>query len=135
MSKIPLKSSIVWSILAALFVVALFFTGALAWWMSVVTLVWFAIFETKGIISTQAEDTLSESVWQLLQIKNDKPVNLALYPLVMGCFAGAACLFIGIVAGAAEMEMSRWAQISSASFISIGTLVFLARHFWTGSNN
>ena len=132
--QIPKKYKVVWTLLAVMFVPALFTSGSLSWWFSVVCLGHFAAWEASGVMSARIGDTLSESVWAILQVKDNSPVNRALFPLIMGAFAGAACLFVGIVYGAAAQHMSDWARLAAAIAIACGTLGFLVRHFRRGDS-
>lgn len=131
---IATRYKIVWSALAALFVLALFTTGGASWWFSAACLVWFAAWEAHGVATKAAGDTLSESVWSLLDVQDNQPINRALFPLLMGIFGGAACLFVGIVDGAADQSMSVWARIVAAVLVAAGTLGFLVRHFRRGDS-
>ena len=120
--------------LGVLFVLALFTSGEYSWWFSTICLLWFALWETHGIAAKAAGDTLSESVWAMLDVDDNKPVNRALFPLIMGVFTAAACLFIGIVDGASTQTMSVWARVIASFFVSCGTLAFLLRHFRRGDS-
>ena len=139
MRVIPLKYKCVWGVEALLFVLALF-TGS--WWVGFVALLWFALWETKGVVSVKAGDTLSESIWKILEVRDKSPGNLALYPLVMGLFAGAGALFVGLVVGGdGSLKLPAFgAEIGvfwlglAAGCVSLGVLGFLARHFWRGDS-
>lgn len=132
--RIPRYYCVVWGILALLFVAALFTWGELSWYLSLLCLIWFGCWEARGIARNTVGDTLSESVWRLLDVQQHAVVNRALYPLVMGVFTGAACMFIGVVEGAAEQSMSVWSRIVATIFIASGTLAFLFRHFRRGDS-
>ena len=132
--KIPKKYALVWGMLSLLFVPALATPGTLSWYCGVASLLWFAIWEAHGVMSARAGDTLSESVWAVLKVQDNSPVNRALFPLIMGAFAGAACLFVGVIYGAAEQSMSVWARLAAAICIACGTLGFLVRHFRRGDS-
>ena len=131
---IPKRYVAIWSVLAALFVAALFTAGELSWWLSLTCLAWFGLWEFHGVASAKPNDTLSESIWTILNVQDNKPTNRALFPLVMGCFAGAACLFAGVVYGGGDQSMSPWAQLAAALFVAGGTLGFLVRHFRRGDS-
>ena len=92
------------------------------------------MWETHGIASKESGETLSESIWAILDVEDHKPVNRSLVPLVMGTFTGAACMFIGIVDGSATQTMSVWARVVAAFFVAAGTLAFLLRHFRRGDS-
>lgn len=130
---IPMLFLAVWSLLAVAFAIVLIAPG-IAWWLSLAMLLWFAIWEAHGVNSRRKGDTLSEVIWRVLYVKDGRPVNLALFPLVCGVFLGFASLFVGLAAGADDRTMPGWATIAAAAFVATGTLGFLARHFWTGSN-
>ena len=132
--RIPRRYVAVWCVLAVLFSVALFAPGAASWWFSLATLAWFGAWEAAGIASARKGDTLSESVWALLDVQAHKPVNRALFPLVMGLFAAAACLFAGVVEGAGEQWMSNVPRTIAACLVGAGTLGFLVRHFRRGDS-
>ena len=132
--KIPRRYIAIWSVLGVLFTLALFTTGETSWWLSLICLLWFAVWETHGIATKAAGDTLSESCWAILDVQDNSPVNRSLVPLVMGLFTGAACLFIGIVDGASTQTMSVWARVVAAFFVACGTLAFLVRHFRRGDS-
>ena len=134
MRRIPPRYAVVWTILAALFAAALFSTGTASWILSGACLGWFAIWESLGIASKRKADTLSESVWALLDVENHRPVNRALFPLVMGVFSAAAVLFIGFVEGVADLTMHTIPRVVAASLVAAGTLGFLVRHFRRGDS-
>ena len=125
---------IVWAILAALFAFALFAPGAWSFGGGLVALIWFGAWEAKGVASARRGDTLSESVWAILDVHDGAPRNRALFPLVMGIFAGAAALFVGVVEGAAEQSVSVVARTVAACLVAAGTLGFLVRHFRRGDS-
>ena len=131
--QIPPFFLAVWSVLAVVFVLVLLLPP-FSWWLSAFMLAWFAVFETHGVVSRRKFDTLSETIWRILYVKDNRPTNLALFPLVMGLFAAFATLFVGLVAGAAERVMPGWAPVVAAVFVGIGTLGFLWRHFWRGDS-
>ena len=131
---IPLKSKIVWSVQALLFMAACLSPDVVSFYAAALALAWFAVFETKGILTAKRGDTLSESVWSLLGAKNRKVTNTALSPLVGGIFVGAAILFVGLVAGMQAQEMYREFRVLAAVSIAAGTLWFLRRHFSWGGN-
>ena len=132
--QIPKRYIAIWSVLGALFVLALFTSGEYSWWFSTICLLWFAVWETHGIASKESGETLSESIWSILDVEDHRPVNRALYPLIMGVFAGAACLFVGIVDGSSTQTMSIWARVIAAFFVAAGTMAFLSRHFRRGDS-
>ena len=132
--QIPKFYTLIWTVLAVLFTGALMTSGTVSWYFSLLCLCWFSVFEIAGISSAKAGDTLSETVWKILDIRNNTPTNRALFPLVMGLFSAASCLFIGIVEGAHDTNMSTIARIIAASFVSAGTLAFLLRHFRRGDS-
>ena len=134
MRRIKPRFVVIWGTLAVLFSVALLAPDAVSWWASAATLAWFGIWETKGIVSPAKGDTLSESVWTILQVKDGKPVNIALVPLVAGVFWAAAVLFIGLVDGSATLDLATGWRVGAATAVAAGTLGFLAFHFWTGGN-
>ena len=139
MRVIPKRSKVVWWVEALLFVLALF-TGS--WWLGFMALMWFAAWEAKGVVSDEEGDTLSESVWKILAVRGEEPVRKALYPLVMGLFAGAGVLFVGLVVSgggafsvpAWDAVMGVWYRGVAAGCVSLGVLGFLARHFWRGDS-
>lgn len=132
--KIEAKYVYIWGLLAALFFVVLLTPPAAGWWVSAFMLGWFAFWEARGILSVKAGDTCSELVWAVLKVRDGRPVNLALVPLVAGIFCGFGVMFVGLVAGAGDYELPRWCAITAAGCLALGTLGFLARHFWVGSN-
>ena len=132
--QIPKRYIAIWSVLGVLFTLALFTTGETSWWLSLICLLWFGVWETHGIASKESGETLSESIWAILDVEDHKPVNRSLVPLVMGTFTGAACMFIGIVDGSATQTMSVWARVVAAFFVAAGTLAFLLRHFRRGDS-
>ena len=129
--RIPKLCAAVWLVQLALFAGTLF-TGN--WWMAAFTLAWFAVWETVGVVRPRKGDTLSESVWAILDVQDNAPVNRALYPLVMGVFCGAGILFVGLVAGVRTREMGDWSLIGAAVFVAVGALCFLFRHFRRGDS-
>ena len=131
---IPRKFAAIWAALGALFIGALFLPDGPSWWLSAFTLAWFAFWEARGIANKRPSDTLSESIWAILDVENHQPTNRALFPLVMGVFAAAAVLFVGLVEGAGERSMSVWPRSIGACFVAAGTLAFLVRHFRRGDS-
>ena len=125
---------VVWSILAAMFVSALMLPGTPSWIASVFCLFWFGVWEGVGIASKAKGDTLSESVWAMLDVEDHKPTNRALFPLVMGSFSAAAVLFVGVVQGAEHVSMSAVPRVVAACAVAAGTLGFLLRHFRRGDS-
>ena len=95
---------------------------------------WFAVWEGHGIATKAAGDTLSESVWAILDVEDHKPVNRALFPLIMSLFVAAAVLFVGVIQGAQDQTMSIVPRVIAACFIGCGTLGFLNRHFRRGDS-
>ena len=125
---------IVWGAQAAIFAVAMLTPGRTSWFLSLAALLWFAVWETSGVISSRQGDTLSEQVWKLLNVRDKRPKNVAFFPLIMGCFAGAAFLFIGLAGSMGVYEMPTWATVCAASSVALGVLLFLVWHFWRGGN-
>ena len=132
---IPLRSKVVWTVEAVLFAFALLWQGDAAVIWAAAALAWFGVFEARGVASAAHGDTLSESVWSLLDVENKRVGNVALYFLVMGLFCAAGTLFVGIVAELADWEGGYNAvRPAAASMVALGTIAFLARHFWRGDS-
>ena len=132
--KVPTEYRLVWWALAALFAAALFASGELSWWLSLASLAWFGVWETHGIVRHKTDETLSFSVWTILDVQDHHPKRKALVPLVMGIFAAASAMFVGVVDGSATLEMSTAARVIAACFVAAGTLLFLRRHFARGDS-
>ena len=128
---IPTASKVVWSVEAALFVLTLFTSS---WWIGLATLVWFGVFEAVGVATSRPGDTLSESIWKLLDVRDHAVGNKAFYPLVMGVFVGAGVLFVGLVAGAGGFVLHRAYPTVAAGFVAAGVVAFLFRHFRRGDS-
>lgn len=134
---IPKRASIVWAVEGALFAAALMIgQPTVAWCVAALALAWFAAWEAHGVVTTEAGDTLSESIWKLLDVRDNKPVNRAFFPLVMGVFLGAVCLFVGLVAGTMPwpFELHGGFRIAAAVAVGAGTYGFLWRHFRRGDS-
>ena len=129
-------SKTVWTTQFVLWVIALF---SPCMWASVAALLWFVVWETKGVWTKRGGDTLSESCWRLLDVEDNKPTYVALYYLVMGWFASAAWLFIGVVAwtnGGFELDASGlvFTKVMAALSFCIGVMAFLFRHMRRGDS-
>lgn len=132
--QIPKRYIAIWSMLGVLFTLSLFTTGETSWWFSLISLLWFALWETHGIASHKAGETLSESIWAILDVEDHKPVNRSLVPLVMSLFTAAAVMFVGVIQGVQDQTMSIVPRVIAACFIGCGTLAFLNRHFRRGDS-
>ena len=131
---IPVHCRIIWSVQALLVTLAILLPGGMSFWFAAASLAFFGLFEAVGVANKRDADTCSESIWALLAVQNGRPTEPALVPLVFGAFAAAGALFVGLVVGVEGMSMSVWARGVAALFVAVGTILFLAFHFTSGSN-
>ena len=125
-------SKTVWATQFVLWVIALFHPH---WLASATALVWFAVWETKGVWTKRGGDSLSESCWRLLDVEDNRPTYVALYYLVMGWFASCAWLFVGLVAHAnGHADDFGFFKTLSAMAFGVGVMAFLFRHMRRGDS-
>lgn len=130
---VPTFCKVIWTVQAMLVAFALFTADSVSFWVSALALLWFAVFETVGIVNDSPGDTCSESVWKLLDVRHGRPREQAMVPLVFGAFAAALTLGVGLAVGVAEQSMGDIWRGLAATWLAVGTGWFLWRHFrWGG---